>query len=661
MVRQDSTTSQPSKDKGRKFFLREAEDKTGLGLLLLEGPSHVETVLKSTFSDPGVKMNHGLYQILTKVGREIWPIFRRMGWRSRPHKTIIGQFTFTAPGYTSETGVEGVTKYDTYGALGKAFLEEGDERMVQRAEQGNQDEEKSVSDTSEVDTINEEEDDKVVEAAVQHDKANARSFSQNFPPNNISRTRSTNSAAYISPNIESVLKKTLSDPEVKENPSMEPLLNKVGLKVWPIFKKVGWRSRPHITILGESTFTAPGFTLEKAIEGVTKYSTYSALGKAFLEEGDEKMLARAQEAEAPIEQRSPSEVLRNKQVEEERERKILERPPRENRTRVRSSSITNQIEKVSEESEEEAIDNQSKGNFCRITSEENTILEENEEEEMPQRENQVQVRPSSQGRKHFEEGFDQIFGRPQRENLTNVPSTSATYNNDIGRAQSYDVVDSKSNRSNKSAKHRSDNDSYSESVDDSTEVLANGETLPALSEVPPMDDGTSLIELMPIPRSRSTPVQTTDSLAARLELLEVKMLEKLAEEEETVTSFPSKTPSPSPSKTSSPSTIPSPSKTLSPSKTTKEPIQSKNVVTGSNAETSPSNKSTTSNQAKKSSLNTRVEAMEELVFDDGQPREGKIVSRIKDMESFIFDGNYSPPLNLTARVNALAQEFELDI
>ena len=185
-------------------------------------------------------------------------------------------------------------------------------------------------------------------------------------------------------------------------------------------------------------------------------------------------------------------------------------------------------------------------------------------------------------------------------------------------------------------------DTTSESLEEKPEVLACEEILPTPPKVYSTDDETKFIETVPVPRSRSTPPSSTDILAARLEMLEDRVLGKLAEEDKS-TIVPS-------------STITPPSDTLSSSNNAKETIQNNNVV----AETSPITNSTP-NQKNKSSLTTRVEAIEELVFDDGQRREGKIVSRIKEMENFIFDGSYSPPLNLTARVDALAQELELDI
>jgi len=628
MVRQEpGSRKKASKTSGRKFFLREAEDKTGLGLLLLEGPSHIETVLKSTFSDPEVRRNPGLNQILTKVGQEVWPIFRRLGWRSRPHKTIIGQFTFTAPGFTLETAVEGVTKYDTYCSLGKAFLEDGDEKMVERAERGDLTEERSPSETSEVQTIMEEE-----EKPQRDQRTEVNSLSENSQIK-IARARTTSamgnnkaSQEYISSNLETVLKKTFSDPEVQVNPSLEPLLNKVGQKVWPIFKKVGWRSRPHKTILGEFTFTAPGYTLEAAVEGETKYNTFSALGKSFLEEGDEKMLLKARI-------RSPSKTSHKKTILDEREDERFQNSPRGDRNKARSTAENFQGK---------------------------TFLEEGDEKMLgrPPREDTGKVRTPSetyQRRTLLEEGDEEMYERvPQYE---------------IDSSQSYNET----GRTTPQTRHGSSNvniDIFSDSG-----ALENhyegeeGSGLCAVAEVPSIEvsDSNELKAYAPIPlknRARSTPnASNRMNLDSRLEALEEKMLARLKKTESTEAPAPTDILSlaDEPSLTDEPPLteppiieVPSPIEIMDiPSEEKSSPSQIQDDIVPSQNEAPP-------NGLKKSTLNTRVEAMEELVFDDGQARDGRIVSRIKEMEKFIFDSDYKPPKNLTSRVNALAQEFELD-
>mmetsp|Transcript_16026 Transcript_16026/g.18974 ORF Transcript_16026/g.18974 Transcript_16026/m.18974 type:complete len:211 (-) Transcript_16026:93-725(-) len=60
----------------------------------------------------------------------------------------------------------------------------------------------------------------------------------------------------------------------------------------------------------------------------------------------------------------------------------------------------------------------------------------------------------------------------------------------------------------------------------------------------------------------------------------------------------------------------------------------------------------------KITLNAKVRSLEQLAFEDGQARDGLLVARIKDLEDYVFDTSYTPPSNLSSRVDALVQEFE---
>lgn len=127
---------------------------------------------------------------------------------------------------------------------------------------------------------------------------------------------------------------------------------------------------------------------------------------------------------------------------------------------------------------------------------------------------------------------------------------------------------------------------------------------------------------------------------------------------ESETSPPSDAPSLSESETSSPSDVPSLHENSQDNNTQ---AQINSVVADTPRQTSLANDSITPNSQKKLSLNSRVEELEACIFDDGETRNGTIMSRIKQMEEFIFDSSYAPPKNLTSRVNALVQEFGLDL
>jgi len=170
---------------------------------------------------------------------------------------------------------------------------------------------------------------------------------------------------------------------------------------------------------------------------------------------------------------------------------------------------------------------------------------------------------------------------------------------------------------------------------------------PSLSEEPSPSDSETESET-PLPSEEPSPSKSETSSPSD----EASLTEEPSPSEPE-TSQPSDSPSLAESETSSPSDLPSPSENT---QDNNAQAQEDSSVTNTSVAADPIIPS----PRKKLSLNARIEELEACVFDEDTARDGTMISRIKHMEEFIFDSHYTPPKNLTTRVNALVQEFELD-
>lgn len=132
--------------------------------------------------------------------------------------------------------------------------------------------------------------------------------------------------------------------------------------------------------------------------------------------------------------------------------------------------------------------------------------------------------------------------------------------------------------------------------------------------------------------------RSTSGLKSRTEALENNMRKRLQQK--------------APSKTSR---LPHKDQTemSSPSKTS----QNDNAVPSTPRTVSPVVDPITPNPQNKSTLKTRIEDIEGVAF--GEAQTGLIVARIKEMEHYIFAPDYTPPNNLTSRLDALALELNV--
>jgi len=97
---------------------------------------------------------------------------------------------------------------------------------------------------------------------------------------------------------------------------------------------------------------------------------------------------------------------------------------------------------------------------------------------------------------------------------------------------------------------------------------------------------------------------------------------------------------------------------LSPSKTSQDNIfkaQNNNAAARTPHQVSHVVDLITLDSQNKNTLKTRVEVMEGLAF--GETQDGLLVARIKEMEQSIFTPSYTPPNNLTSRLDALALDL----